>query len=341
VPPHDLASLTTLRVGGRARELTLCETEAQLIDVVTEAGDNLVVLGGGSNVVIADGDLDVCVAAVRTRGITVEIDDCAGAWVTAAAGESWDDLVSRAVTEGWIGIECLAGIPGLVGATPIQNVGAYGQEVSSTIARVRAFDRVTNRVVTIAGPDCGFAYRWSRFKAEPNRHIILDVTFQLRLGTLSEPIRYAELAKSLGIEIDGRAAMIDVSAQVRELRRAKGMLLDPTDHDTWSVGSFFLNPVLPAGVTPPEGAVTFPAPEGGLKVSAAWLIGAAGISRGFGLPESGAAISGKHTLAITNIGTATATDVVELAREVQMRVAERFGITLHPEPRLIGCSLDQ
>lgn len=336
---HDvsLAQFTTLRVGGVAREFIECESEVTLLDAVRSRPDALVV-GGGSNLLIGDDPHDLDVVAVRTRGVAVELDACAGAWVTVAAGESWDALVERAVVEEWSGIEALAGIPGLVGATPIQNVGAYGQEVASVIARVRAFDRRTDRVVTIAGPDCGFGYRWSMFKAEAGRYVVLDVAFQLPLGSLSAPVHYAELANVLGIDVGERAPVDQVRSAVLALRSAKGMVLDATDHDTWSAGSFFLNPVLPVAAVP-EGAVSFPQADGSVKVSAAWLIGAAGCDRGFALPDSRAAISGKHTLAITNRGGATAKEVVDLAREVRDRVRDRFGIELEPEPTLVACSL--
>ena len=333
-----LAPLTSLRLGGTARSLLECASEAEIVAALAEH-PAAVVLGGGSNVVFADGDLDIDVLAVRTRGVAADVDDCAGAWVTVAAGESWDDFVDVAVAEGWRGVEALSGIPGLVGATPIQNVGAYGQEVGATVARVRAYDRIDGKVVVLAAADCGFGYRSSTFKTEPERHVVLDVTFQLRLGSSSEPIAYAELARALGVEVGQRAPMSQVRAAVLSLRAGKGMVLDDADHDTWSVGSFFLNPVLAPGVTPPEGAVTFAAANGGTKVSAAWLISAAGFERGYSLPGSRAAISGKHSLALTNRGDATSAELIELARAVRDGVRARFGITLEPEPRLVGCSL--
>ena len=205
-------------------------------------------LGGGSNVVVADDGFDGTVVEVATSGVRADVegDDptCGGALVTVAAGESWEDLVARAVEREWVGVEALAGIPGLVGATPIQNVGAYGQEVAQTIAQVRVWDRVLKGVRTFANADCGFGYRTSRFKADPERHVVLDVTFQFRQGSLGAPVQYAELARTLGVELGQRVPLADVREAVLELRRSKGMVLDPDDHDTWSAGSFFTNPVV-------------------------------------------------------------------------------------------------
>jgi UDP-N-acetylmuramate dehydrogenase len=221
----------------------------------------------------------------------------------------------------------------------VQNVGAYGQEVSQTIARVRVYDRRLRGVRTFAGPDCGFAYRTSRFKADPGRHVVLGVTFQLAVGTLGTPVTYAELARALDVEIGGRASLADVRAAVLALRTGKGMVLDDADPDTWSAGSFFTNPVLDQTVaaTLPAGAPRFPQPDGTVKTSAAWLIEQAGFRRGFG--DGPARLSGKHTLALTNRGGARAADVLALARTVRAGVADTFGITLVPEPVLVGCSL--
>ena len=338
-PP--LSGFTTLRTGGPTERLIVAETEAELIDAISTADaaeESITILGGGSNVVVSDEGLPGTVVLVRTRGIDVSVDACAGAWVTVAAGEPWDDLVARAVVEEWSGIEALSGIPGLTGATPIQNVGAYGQEVADTIARVTAYDRVTRRTEVIAAGDCGFGYRTSRFKPTPGRHVILSLTFQLPLGSMSAPIGYAELAARLGVAVGERAASGDVREAVLDLRRGKGMVLDAADHDTWSVGSFFTNPVVEADRLP-EGAPAWPQPQGGVKTSAAWLVERAGFPRGY--PEGGAArLSTKHTLAITNRGSASTADVIALAREIRDGVLDRFGIELTPEPVLLGCSLD-
>ena len=336
-----LSGFTTLRTGGPAEHLFVAETEAELIDAISTADaaeESITILGGGSNVVVSDEGLPGTVVLVRTRGIDVSVDACAGAWVTVAAGEPWDDLVARAVVEEWSGIEALSGIPGLTGATPIQNVGAYGQEVADTIARVTAYDRVTRRTEVIAAGDCGFGYRTSRFKSTPGRHVILSLTFQLPLGSMSAPIGYAELAARLGVAVGERAASGDVREAVLDLRRGKGMVLDAADHDTWSVGSFFTNPVVEADRVP-EGAPAWPQAQGGVKTSAAWLVEQAGFPRGF--PEGGAArLSTKHTLAITNRGSASTADVIALAREIRDGVLGRFGIELTPEPVLLSCSLD-
>ena len=252
--PDLLADHTTLRLGGPAKAWVRAETEAELIEAVSAAdaaGEPVLVLGGGSNLVVADEGFPGTVVEVATRGIEADLDDdveasCSGATVKVAAGEPWDPFVARAAERRWSGIEALAGIPGHVGATPIQNVGAYGQEVSQTIANVRVWDRKLRGVRTFAAADCGFGYRTSRFKQDPGRHVVLDVTFQLPLGTYGPPVQYAELARALNLEVGQRALIESVREAVLALRTRKGMVLDPTDHDTWSAGSFFTNPVVPA-----------------------------------------------------------------------------------------------
>lgn len=338
----DLAELTTVRLGGPARAVIDATTEAELVDAVRvadEAGDPLLLVGGGSNLVVADEGLDGTVVRIRTRGVRVEADACSGATVTVQAGEDWDALVARAVHEGWVGVEALSGIPGAVGATPVQNVGAYGQDVSQTIVSVRAWDRYERRQRTFAHADCDFAYRHSRFKAEPQRFVVLDVTFQLALGDLGAPVEYAELARALGVEIGARAPLAEVRDAVLALRRAKGMVLDPQDHDTWSAGSFFTNPVLEQAAADalPAGAPRFAQPDGSVKTSAAWLIQHAGFDRGH--RRGRAAVSDKHTLALTNRGGATTQELLDLAREVRDGVERAFGVTLVPEPVLVGCRL--
>ena len=342
-PIPALADLTTLRVGGAAEELIVAETEADLIEAVRRAdagGQPVLVLGGGSNVVVDSDGFAGTVVLVRTRGIEARMDACSGAWISVAAGEPWDDVVSLAVEREWIGIEALAGIPGLTGATPMQNVGAYGQEVARVIARVRAYDRRSGDVVTLAAGDCGFGYRTSLFKAAPECYVLLSVDFQLPLGSLGAPIRYAELARALEVELDDRVPAARVRETVLELRRGKGMVLDADDHDTWSVGSFFTNPVVDAARVP-AGAPTWPQEDGTAKTSAAWLVEHAGFVRGYRLsPDAPAALSSKHTLAITNRGRASSDDILALARAVRDGVRENFGITLVPEPTLVGCTLD-
>jgi UDP-N-acetylmuramate dehydrogenase len=349
--PHRLADLTTLRLGGPAGRFVEATSEAELVGTVSaadDAGQDVLLVAGGSNLVVADDGFPGLVVRIATHGVHADVettDDptCGGVLVTVAAGESWDAFVERAVASGWVGVEALSGIPGSVGATPIQNVGAYGQEVSETIASVRTWDRVDRQVRTLAAADCGFGYRHSRFKADPTRFVVLSVTFQLRTGTLGAPVRYAELARSLGVEPGARAPLADVRRVVLGLRAGKGMVLDAADHDTWSAGSFFTNPFLDgdrvAGL--PEQAPRFPQPDGTTKTSAAWLIEQAGFGRGHGLDLRGgrASLSTKHTLALTNRGGATTDDLLALAREVRDGVERRFGIRLVNEPVLVGCSL--
>ncbi|MET1134244.1 MAG: UDP-N-acetylmuramate dehydrogenase [Aeromicrobium sp.] len=338
----ELRDHTTLRLGGPAERWVRATTEAELTAALVDAdtaGEPVLVLGGGSNLVVADGGFQGTVVEVATTGAEIDADDgpsCGGAMVTVAAGEPWDDVVALAVEREWIGIEALSGIPGSVGATPIQNVGAYGQEVSQTIARVRVWDRTLRGVRTFANADCQFGYRTSRFKADPSRHVVLSVTFQLRQGDLGAPVAYAELARALGIEVGERAPLADVRRAVLALRGGKGMVLDPADHDTWSAGSFFTNPVVDADVVP-DGAPAWPQPDGRVKTSAAWLIERAGFDKGYG--TDAVALSGKHTLALTNRGGATTDELLALAREVRDGVAEKFGIRLVNEPVLVGCEL--
>ena len=341
-----LADLTTLRVGGPVAAYVEAVTEAELVAAVRSAdrsGTPALVLGGGSNLLVADEGYDGTAVAVRTRGVTSEVDDCAGVWLDVAAGEPWDALVARCVAEGWTGVETLSGIPGLVGATPIQNVGAYGQQVSDTVARVRTFDRRRDEHRTFAAADCGFGYRTSVFKSEPGRYVVLGVQLQLRRGERSEPIRYAELAAVLDVEVGDRAPLADARAAVLALRRRKGMVLDPADHDTWSAGSFFTNPVLGPGAAAalPADAPRFPQPDGDVRTSAAWLIEHAGFGRGYVGPGGpGAALSGKHALALTNRGGARTADLLALARTLRDGVEAAYGVRLVPEPVLVGCTLD-
>lgn len=368
-----LSALTTLRLGGRAGRLVDAVSEAELVAAVREAddvGEPVLVLGGGSNLVVADAGFDGVVVRDARRGIAVDdADSCGGASIRVPAGTPWVDVVDRAVASGWVGVEALAGIPGSTGATPVQNVGAYGQEVSGVVSTVRVWDREQARVRTLSLVDLAFGYRTSvlkrslrgddggpsRFAPTP-RYVVLDVGFQLRLGTLSAPVAYPELARRLGVEVGARAPLADVRAAVLELRAGKGMVLDPADPDTWSAGSFFTNPVVPTAVagTLPEGAPRFEVrsarperttgPSLGavdtslVKTSAAWLIQHAGFDKGHGLPGP-VGLSTKHPLALTHRGGGTTAQLLELAREVRDGVRERFGIELEPEPVLVGCSL--
>jgi len=336
-----LADRTTLRVGGAPRALLTAQTDAELIDAVVAAddrGEKILLIGGGSNLVIADEGFDGTAIVVGTQGITEAPDTCGGGWVTVAAGVNWDDFVVWSLAHDYRGVEALSGIPGSVGATPIQNVGAYGQEVSSVIARVDAFDRRTRQRTSIPVGDCGFGYRMSMFKAEPQRWVVLSVDFQFPRGDRSMPVAYAELAAALDIDLGSTARSADVRDAVLNLRRGKGMVLDSSDHDTWSVGSFFINPI----VTPdavPEGAPMWPQADGRVKTSAAWLVEHAGFARGFSIPGSRAGVSSKHTLALSNRGGATTAEILDLAGAIRDGVRETFGVTLEPEPTLIGCSL--
>jgi UDP-N-acetylmuramate dehydrogenase len=272
--------------------------------------------------------------------------------VRVAAGEVWDQVVVQAVAQGWSGVEALSGIPGYAGSTPIQNVGAYGQEVAQTIASVRVWDRREQQVLTVANADCGFTYRDSLFKAEP-RYVVLDVLFRLRVSSLSGPVDYAGLALALGVEAGDRVPLADAREAVLAQRRQRGMVLDAADHDTWSCGSFFTNPILSTGsyaalqarVGARLGSTNehprlprFDAGDGRVKTSAAWLIDRAGFGKGYGMPGP-AALSTKHVLAVTNRGSATAADVVALAREIRDGVHDAFGVSLVNEPVLVGTSL--
>ena len=352
---HDvpLAGYTTMRVGGPARRLVTVTSTDELVDAVRECDDAeepLLVLSGGSNVVIADEGFNGTVVRVATRGVEVDsADACGGVFVRVAAGEPWDDLVEQACANDWSGIEALSGIPGSTGATPVQNVGAYGQDVSQTIAQVRVWDRREEAVRTFASADCHFTYRHSLFKGR-TRYVVLDVLFQLRPADLSQPIAYADLAAGLGVEVGDRVPLADARAAVLEQRGRRGMVLLDSDHDTWSCGSFFTNPILSssqfalfeqraAGRLGPDapGPPRFPSDEG-VKTAAAWLIDKAGFGKGYAMPGP-AALSTKHTLAITNRGSATAADVAALAREVRDGVYDAFGVHLVAEPVMVGHEL--
>ncbi|WP_432929240.1 UDP-N-acetylmuramate dehydrogenase [Microbispora sp. CA-135349] len=340
-----LAPYITLRTGGPARAFTQVETQDELVATVAEAdreGEPVLVLGGGSNLVVSDDGFDGLVVRVATQGVDAMAED-GRVRVTVQAGEDWDALVARCVAEGWSGVECLSGVPGLVGSTPIQNVGAYGQDVSQTVAGVRVYDRMTGEVADLTAAECGFAYRHSAFKHDPGRHLVLAVTYALERSPLSGPVAYKELAVRLGVEIGARVPLADAREAVLELRRGKGMVLDPDDPDTRSAGSFFTNPVLgpdeaAALALRAPGHPRWDMPDGTVKVPAAWLIENAGFPKGY---ERGRArISTKHTLALTNpTGEAGAEELLALAREVRDGVHEKFGVWLVNEPVLVGVSL--
>jgi UDP-N-acetylmuramate dehydrogenase len=329
-----LGTCTTLRLGGPAGALTSAYETAEVIAAV-RAGGPLLILAGGSNVVVADEGFPGTVVLLRTSGIRVVDSDPGHVVVRVAAGESWDGLVARTVAEGWSGIECLSGIPGSSGATPIQNVGAYGQEVAQTIAAVHVWDAATGGVRVMTPQECRFAYRTSVFKHSA-RWTVLDVDFRLARSPLSGPIRYAELARHLGVEAGEQVPLDQARDTVLKLRAGKGMVLDPDDRDTWSVGSFFTNPIL--GSLPDGSMPHWPAEDGTVKIPAAWLIEHAGFTKGYSR-GGGVAISSKHTLALTNRGAGTTAALLDLAREIRDGVRDRFGIELHPEPVLVNCAL--
>ena len=366
-----LADYTTLRLGGPARRLVEAATEAEIVAEVGAADERdepLLVLGGGSNLVVADEGFPGTVVHVTTSGVRHRTAGHGAGpagqgpvEVRVAAGEDWDAVVAGCVGQGLAGLECLSGIPGRAGATPIQNVGAYGQEVAERIISVRVYDRARRAVIDLASADCGFGYRTSAFKrslqpvpgAVTGRFVVLSVRFRLDRDHLSTPVRYAELARALGVPEGGRAPLADVRSAVLGLRRGKGMVLDPGDPDTRSVGSFFLNPVLDRGqlaaveraaraVAGPGARIPcYPAGDGQVKVSAAWLIEQAGFRKGYpaaGAP-AGARISSKHTLALVNPGEATTAGLLALAREIREGVRAAFGVELASEPVLVGAGL--
>ncbi|MCV7151443.1 UDP-N-acetylmuramate dehydrogenase [Mycolicibacterium pyrenivorans] len=333
-----LAPLTTLRVGPVARRLITCATTEQVVDALRAVDGDALVLAGGSNVVLAD-DLDgLTVVRLANTGISV-----AGAVVRAEAGAVWDDVVAASLAHGLGGLECLSGIPGSAGATPVQNVGAYGAEVADTIRRVRLLHRRTGEDRWVPPEALQFGYRTSILKNSSDA-VVLEVEFALDQGGRSAPLRYGELAAALDAEPGERADPSRVRAAVLALRAAKGMVLDAADHDTWSVGSFFTNPVvtraefdrLAAAVDGP--VPNYPAPDG-VKLAAGWLVERAGFGKGYPGDGAPARLSTKHALALTNRGNATTADVIALARTVRDGVSAAFGIELTPEPVLIGCSL--
>lgn len=344
----SLGAYTTLRLGGPASTLTAVSEPDEAVSTVRAAARKrqpVLVLAGGSNVVIGDEGFPGTVLLLRTRGVRVVTRDHRGALVRVAAGEAWDDFVAHTAELGLSGLEALSGIPGSAGATPIQNVGAYGQEVAQTIEAVHVYDRHADEMRVLRLPECGFAYRSSIFK-HSDRWLVLEVDFRLAESAESAPVRYAELARHLGVQTGARVSAARVRETVLKVRAGKGMVLDPDDPDTRSVGSFFTNPVLSAeqwarvqdrladAGEPPS----WPAPNGTVKVPAAWLIEKAGFARGYA-GAGGVAISSKHTLALTNRGGGTTTALLDLAREIRDGVRDRFGVVLAPEPVLINCVL--
>ena len=372
VRPTTLAELTTLRVGGPVGTYVEATTQSELTEAIREAdaaGTPVLVIGGGSNIMASDAGFDGLVIRDARAEVSLVSDSvCGGVEITATAGTTWDDLVREAIASEWAGFAPLSGIPGTVGAAPVQNIGAYGAEVAELIASVRAWDRLRNRVVWLALGELGLAYRDSRLKQSltdteagggrlwgpTGRWVVLDATFAVRQGSLSSRIAYSQLAGALGVELGERVPERELREAVLELRRSKGMVLDGADHDTWSAGSFFTNPILTTEQAEqlPEDAPRFPvtdhsqvvlgtkaAPviEGLVKTSAAWLIDHAGFTKGFAV-EAGApaGLSTKHVLALTNRGGATGTDLARLRDAVVTGVRERYGVTLVPEPVQVG-----
>lgn len=369
------SELTTFRVGGPVGSFMQVHSAEALADAVANAdkeGTPVLVIGGGSNILAGDKGFDGLVIQDARYEITqLEEDSCGGATVKVSAGTPWDTFVHYAIDHEWMGVEALSGIPGSVGAAPVQNIGAYGQEVSESLASVHVFDRLTKQNRTLAAADLKLAYRDSVLKQSrlnpiigggrtwgpSGRWIVLEAQFHMRLASLSAPIRYQELAGHLGVKVGQRAPSIDVREAVLELRQRKGMVLDHSDHDTWSAGSFFTNPILAEDEAAhlPEDAPRFPVEnhqlnnnintenpivEGFVKTSAAWLIAGAGFEKGFGLDKHAkATLSRKHILALTNRGHASATDILQLAETIQQKVKDQYGILLEPEPVLVGCSL--
>ncbi|MFD2418382.1 UDP-N-acetylmuramate dehydrogenase [Amycolatopsis pigmentata] len=327
-----LADHTTLRLGGPAGRFVIAKTTDDLLEATRAAGEPVLLLGGGSNLVVGDAGFAGTVIKIATEGWRFD-----GAEVEVAAGQNWDEFVAAMAGEGFSGLECLSGIPGSVGATPIQNVGAYGCEVADLLVSIECFDRRTGEIVTMTAADLGFSYRTSVLKGSDAR-IVLSVRFALRDDGLSAPIRYPELARLLEVEPDQQAPAERVREAVLELRRGKGMVLDADDHDTWSAGSFFTNPIVRPGMLDrlPDDLPRYSA-RGGVKLSAAWLIEHAGFAKGHPGPGGRVSLSTKHTLALTNRGPATTGDLLALAREVRDGVRARFGVTLVPEPLLINC----
>ncbi|MCX6439942.1 MAG: UDP-N-acetylmuramate dehydrogenase [Actinobacteria bacterium] len=336
----ELSKYTSLRVGGPATTIVQVSSEAEIIAAIESAGNSpILIIGGGTNVLVADSGFAGTVIRISNNSVESEVDACSGATLTIGAGENWDNFVKTTISRGFAGLETLSGIPGTVGAAPIQNIGAYGHEVSEFITRVRTYDREKKAIQTFTNAECQFSYRNSYFKEHPGRYVVLDVAFQLRIGEMTTPITYLELAKKLEIELGDKSSVVECRSAVLELRANKGMLLSPDDHDSWSAGSFFTNPIISqqAADALPNAAPMWPLTDGRVKVSAAWLIENSGIHKGDEL--GGARISSKHVLALTNSGTATASDIAALAKRARDHVQQAFGITLVAEVNLIGIEI--
>ena len=339
---EQLSSFTTLRVGGPARKIVHAHSEAELIEFVKAADsakEPILILGGGSNLLISDAGFAGTVIRVESKGNALDYDACSGGMIEVSAGEDWDKFVEISIEKGFADLESLSGIPGTVGGAPIQNIGAYGHEVSETIARVKTYDRSKGEVKTFTNAECKFSYRNSIFKEQPGKYVILTVTFQLRKGAKSLPIAYAELAKQLSVNIGDQVEVTKVRQAVLKLRASKGMLIN-LENEINSAGSFFVNPILSKSAADklPADAPRWPQNDGKVKTSAAWLMEHSGVVKGEKL--AGAQISNKHVLALTNSGDATAEDIIELAKRARKKVYEKFGIKLEAEVQLVGVNLD-
>ncbi len=295
----DLSDYTSLRVGGPAKKFVDVSSEAEIIAAIEAAGDSpILIMGGGTNILVSDSGFEGTVIHISHNSLKSEVDACSGATLTIGAGENWDEFVAMTIERGFAGLESLSGIPGTIGASPIQNIGAYGHEVAEYITRVRTYDRIAKGIKTFTNSECEFSYRNSHFKAHPGRYVVLDVQFQLRIGEMTAPIMYAERAAKLGIAVGDKASVIATRSAVLELRGMKGMLLSKTDHDSWSAGSFFTNPIVSKEIADslPADAPRWPTDDGKVKTSAAWLIEHSGIHIGDEI--GGARISTKHVLAL-------------------------------------------
>jgi len=336
----ELSDYTSLRVGGPAKNFIEVSSEKEIIAAIEGAGDSpILIMGGGTNMLVSDEGFAGTVIRISNNKIEAEVDACSGATLTIGAGENWDDFVKTSVARGFAGLETLSGIPGTVGAAPIQNIGAYGHEVSEFITRVRTYDRQSKSLKTFTNQECDFSYRNSHFKTHPGRYVVLDVAFQLRIGEMTTPITYSELASALGVAVGDKAPVQACREKVLELRSRKGMLLSESDHDSWSAGSFFTNPIVSAEIAAqlPADAPRWPQLDGRVKTSAAWLIEHSGISKGQSI--GGARISTKHVLALTNSGGAKASEIAALAKLAQEKVLATFNIALDPEVNLVGLNL--
>ncbi|MGB3302828.1 UDP-N-acetylmuramate dehydrogenase [Gordonia sp. (in: high G+C Gram-positive bacteria)] len=352
-PDTTLASLTTLRLGGPAKAVIECGSTEALVQTVRDLdarAESVLLIGGGSNLVIGDDGFDGTAVVIASSGIEYGEED-GRPFVTAEAGTDWDALVAATVESGFGGLECLSGIPGAAGTTPVQNVGAYGVEVADVLRRVRLLDRTTGNISWVGPDDLELAYRTSNLKGRDSQ-VVLAVSFWLNPEQRSAPIAYRELARAIDVAEGGTANAADVRSRVLELRASKGMVLDPTDHDTWSAGSFFTNPIVAEGdldailkrITNRLGTDVsvprYPA-DAGVKLSAGWLIERAGFTKGFPSDDAPARLSTKHTLALTNRGSATTADLLALAGRVRDGVCEAFGVELHPEPVFVNCAMPE